>query len=184
MHLHTHPFTPSTDFAEISHRRLSLICTSLFRFLRKFQRMVLVISCTALQESSWDASVDIVMGYRLRSWGLIPSRSKICFSIPVFRPALGPSQPPIQWYLRLTPKQLGHEADYSPPYSAKIMNEAILKLSIGVHPFQSYYIYNFKLNQKHVPCEYNSCVNIPASGCITPNGISGTAGTIMTCNLP
>jgi hypothetical protein len=41
------------------------------------------------------------------------------------RMALGPTQPPIQWVtgaLSLGIKQLGHEADHSPPSSAKIKN--------------------------------------------------------------
>jgi len=41
------------------------------------------------------------------------------------RPALGPTQLPIQWLLgELSPrvKQLGHEADHSPPSSAKVKN--------------------------------------------------------------
>jgi hypothetical protein len=39
--------------------------------------------------------------------------------------ALGPSQPPIQWVLgalSLGIKQLGHEADHSPPPSAEVKN--------------------------------------------------------------
>jgi hypothetical protein len=41
------------------------------------------------------------------------------------RMALGPTQPPIQWVpgaLSLGVKQLGHEADHSPPSSAKVKN--------------------------------------------------------------
>jgi hypothetical protein len=40
-----------------------------------------------------------------------------------FRPALGPTQPLIQWVLvALSPgvKQLGHEADHSPPTNAEV----------------------------------------------------------------
>jgi hypothetical protein len=33
-----YPINPSLDFAEISYQRLSLICTSLFRFLSKFKK--------------------------------------------------------------------------------------------------------------------------------------------------
>jgi len=39
------------------------------------------------------------------------------------RPALGPTQPPIQWILQalsLGVKQLGREADLSPPSSAEV----------------------------------------------------------------
>jgi len=41
------------------------------------------------------------------------------------RLALGPTQPPIQWVpgaLSLGVKQLGHEADHSPPSSAEVKN--------------------------------------------------------------
>jgi hypothetical protein len=41
------------------------------------------------------------------------------------RPALGPTQPPIQWVakvLSLEVKWLGHEADNSPPSSAEVKN--------------------------------------------------------------
>jgi hypothetical protein len=41
----------------------------------------------------------------------------------VFRPALGPTQPPIQWVprgLSLGVKRPGREADYSPPSSAEV----------------------------------------------------------------
>jgi hypothetical protein len=41
------------------------------------------------------------------------------------RPALGPTQPPIQWVLEaLSPevKRPGHEADYLPPSSAEVKN--------------------------------------------------------------
>jgi len=41
------------------------------------------------------------------------------------RPALQPKQPPVQWILgvlTLVIKQPGHEADYSPQFSAEIKN--------------------------------------------------------------
>jgi hypothetical protein len=44
------------------------------------------------------------------------------------RLALGPTQPPIQWVLGALSfgvKQLGHEADHSPPSSAEVKNEWI-----------------------------------------------------------
>jgi hypothetical protein len=43
----------------------------------------------------------------------------------MFRPALGPTQPPIQWVsgaLRVGVKQPGRETDHSPPYSAEAKN--------------------------------------------------------------
>jgi hypothetical protein len=41
------------------------------------------------------------------------------------RPAVGPTQPLIQWVpgtLSLGVKQVGHEADHSPPSSAEVKN--------------------------------------------------------------
>jgi hypothetical protein len=43
----------------------------------------------------------------------------------VSRPALGPSQPPIQWVpeaLSRGVRRQGHEADHSPPFSAEVKN--------------------------------------------------------------
>jgi hypothetical protein len=46
-----------------------------------------------------------------------------------FRPALGPTQPPIQWVpgaVSMGVKHQGHEAGHSPPFSFKVKNsEAI-----------------------------------------------------------
>jgi hypothetical protein len=47
------------------------------------------------------------------------------FFSAVFRPTLEPTQPPMQWVLgalSLGVKQLGHDADHSPPSSAKVKN--------------------------------------------------------------
>jgi hypothetical protein len=58
-------------------------------------------------------SICIVKGHR--GWEF--------FSSPVSRTARGPSQPPIQWVpgaLFLEVKQLGYEADHSPPSSAEV----------------------------------------------------------------
>jgi hypothetical protein len=45
-----------------------------------------------------------------------------------FRPALGPTQPPIQWILQV--KQLGYEADHSLPTGAEVK-----KTWIYMYPF-------------------------------------------------
>jgi hypothetical protein len=74
---------------------------------------------------SGDSSVSIVMGFGLDRWGSIPCRSKIFLFSTASRPAMGPTQPSIQWVLgvsSLRVKQLGHEADHSPPSSADIKN--------------------------------------------------------------
>jgi hypothetical protein len=48
-------------------------------------------------KASLGSSVSIVSYYRLNSGGLIPGRSKIIFPpASVSRPAVGPTQPPIQ----------------------------------------------------------------------------------------
>jgi hypothetical protein len=75
--------------------------------------------------ASWGSSVSIVMGYGLDGQGSIPGRGKIFLSFIASRPALGPTQPPIQWVPgALSPgvKWYGHEADHSPPSSVKVKN--------------------------------------------------------------
>jgi hypothetical protein len=58
--------------------------------------------------------------------GLIPSKSRdFLIFVIASRPVQGPTHPPIQHVVgALSPgvKQLGHEADHSPPYSAKFKN--------------------------------------------------------------
>jgi hypothetical protein len=72
-----------------------------------------------------DSSVGIATGYGLDSRGSIPGRVKnFLFSIAV-SPALGPTQPPIQWVpgaVSLGVKLQGREADNSPPFSAEVKN--------------------------------------------------------------
>jgi hypothetical protein len=56
-----------------------------------------------------------------------PAEAKGFFLYPVFRPALGPTQPPIQWVSGvLSPgvkARPGRDADHSPPSSAEVVNE-------------------------------------------------------------
>jgi tRNA U34 5-methylaminomethyl-2-thiouridine-forming methyltransferase MnmC len=50
---------------------------------------------------------------------------RICLFTTAFRPALRPTQPPIQWEpgaLSLGVKRLSREADHSPPSSAEVKN--------------------------------------------------------------
>jgi hypothetical protein len=48
------------------------------------------------------SSVCIVSGYGLDDWGLIPGRGERIFPLTsVSRPALGPTQPPVQWVSRV-----------------------------------------------------------------------------------
>jgi hypothetical protein len=58
------------------------------------------------------------------------------------RPALGPTQPPIQWVqwaLSLRVKRLGREADHSPQSSAEVKNGAIPPL-LHISPWHSAYL--------------------------------------------
>jgi hypothetical protein len=67
-------------------------------------------------ENSRDSSVDIGTGW---------TRDKICLLSIAARPALGLTQPPMQWVRgALSPgvKRPGREADHSPPSSAEVKN--------------------------------------------------------------
>jgi hypothetical protein len=73
---------------------------------------------------SRDSAVGIVTGYGLDDWGVrvqVSVESRI--SSKSSRPALGSTQPPIQWVpgaLSLGVKWPGREADHSPPTSAEV----------------------------------------------------------------
>jgi hypothetical protein len=76
------------------------------------------------------SSGSIVSDYGLddRASGFYPRRGQRIFPLSsVSRPALGPTQPPVQWVpgvLSLGVKaQPGHDADHSPPSSAEVENE-------------------------------------------------------------
>jgi hypothetical protein len=70
-----------------------------------------------------DSSLGTVTGYWLDGQGSIPGRGKISpFSI-ASRPAMGPTQPLIQWVQGSLPpvvKRPGCKADHSPPSSAEV----------------------------------------------------------------
>jgi hypothetical protein len=69
--------------------------------------------------------VDIATGYGLDSECSVPGKGKIFLFSTAARPALGPTQPPIQWVLgdlSLGIKRQGREADRSPPSSAEGKN--------------------------------------------------------------
>jgi hypothetical protein len=67
------------------------------------------------------SSVSIAPDYGLDGlviesrWG----QDFLCLS----RPALGPTQPPVQWVFPEGQMRPGHAADHSPPSSAKVMEE-------------------------------------------------------------
>jgi hypothetical protein len=71
------------------------------------------------QHKSRDSSASIVMDYGLDDLGSIGGSARFFSSTQhPSRATLGPIQPPIQWILgalSLGLKQLGHEADHSPP---------------------------------------------------------------------
>jgi hypothetical protein len=48
---------------------------------------------------SWDSSVGIVTGYGLDGLGSYPIRGKVFLFSMMSKPALGPTQPLIQWVL-------------------------------------------------------------------------------------
>jgi hypothetical protein len=48
---------------------------------------------------SQDSSIGVVTDYGLDGWGSIPGRGEIFLFSTVSRPALGPSQPPVQWVM-------------------------------------------------------------------------------------
>jgi hypothetical protein len=68
-------------------------------------------------------SVSVVT--RLRAGGLgfdFRKRLGVFLFATAYRPALGPTQPRIQWALSPTVKRPGREADHSPPSSAAVKN--------------------------------------------------------------
>jgi hypothetical protein len=77
-----------------------------------------------MKSSSQDSIVRIATGYGLDDQGVgvrVPVGSRIFSTLS--RPALGPTEPPIQWVPgAISPgvKQQGREADHSPPASAEV----------------------------------------------------------------
>jgi hypothetical protein len=76
------------------------------------------------------SSVSVVSGYGLDERAIevrSPAEAKGFFPLAsVSRPALGPTQPPVQWVMRvLSPGKArpGRDADHSPPSSAEVENE-------------------------------------------------------------
>jgi hypothetical protein len=70
-------------------------------------------------------AVGIATSYGLDGQGSNPNRGKILLFSTAFTQAVGPTQPPMLWILEATyprVKQLGCEADHSPPPTAEVKN--------------------------------------------------------------
>jgi hypothetical protein len=85
------------------------------------------LSC---QGMSWDSSGSIVSDYGLDVRAIevrSPAGQNIFPLSSVSRPALGPTQPPVQWVLGGPfsggKARTGRDADHSPPSSAEVENE-------------------------------------------------------------
>jgi hypothetical protein len=91
------------------------------------------------------------MGYGLEDRVSISVKSKKCFfSSIASRPALGPTQPPIQWEpgaLSPTAKQLGRKPDHTSPSCAEVKNdEAIPPRPIYLHSVDFHYVTKYRDN--------------------------------------
>jgi hypothetical protein len=73
--------------------------------------------------------VGIATDYGLDGMGKNPDRGKIFLSFTASSPALGPTQPPIQWIsgaISLGIKRPDREAEHSPPISAEDKNGGVI----------------------------------------------------------
>jgi hypothetical protein len=86
-----------------------------------------------------NSTVSTVISYWLDGQGLIPTKGKILLFSTAGRPALGPTQPPIQWVRAISPgvKQTKYEADHSS--STKVKNG-------GDTPLSSIYLHGTVFN--------------------------------------
>jgi hypothetical protein len=87
---------------------------------------------------SWNSLVSIAVGYRVDGQSL--NSGKIFLFSTASRLALGPTQPPIQWVpgtLSTGVKQLGHEADHSPPFSFEVKNGGAIPPLLHVSSWHS-----------------------------------------------
>jgi hypothetical protein len=78
-----------------------------------------------VDDSSRDSSVSIVTRLRAGRPGFDSGQGKRIFLVTVSRPAVGPTQPPIQWAPgAVSPgvKRPGREADHSHPSNAVVKN--------------------------------------------------------------
>jgi hypothetical protein len=131
-------------FSFMVFQYIVLFCFHIWKFLSILfyavmyhcQVIVIVISVNFVYKlcycpfGSQVSSGSIVSDYGLddRAIGVRSPAGAKDFSLSsVSRPALGPSQPPVQWVLGvlspLVKAWLGHDADHSPPSSAEVENE-------------------------------------------------------------
>jgi hypothetical protein len=87
-----------------------------------------IFLCHLLKFKSCDSSVGIALGYGLDIRGSrvrFPAVAGNIFLTTASRTALGPTQPPIQWFsevLSLEVKRPGRETYHLPPSSAEVKN--------------------------------------------------------------
>jgi hypothetical protein len=112
---------------------ISIRCWPMFVFAHSFGvcRQTQYLHTSTNINRSLDKSVGIVTGHGLDGLGSIPNRGKIFLFSTASRPALGPTQPPIQWVpwvLSLGAKWPGYKADHSHPSNAEAKNRAATPL--------------------------------------------------------
>jgi hypothetical protein len=92
----------------------------------KGQSIYVTFKNSFMHYSSRDSSVSIVTRLRAGQPGFDSWQEQGCFLLATAsRPALGTTQPPIQWIQRalsLGVNQSGREADHLPPSSAEVKN--------------------------------------------------------------
>jgi hypothetical protein len=135
----------STSDVNLLLPRDCLVLWSIFAPRKTLQIRTVNINETRIYIRSRDSSVGIATGYGLDDrefWIRVPVGSRI-FSTSS-RPALGPTQPPIQWVpgaFSLGVKRRGRKADHSPPASVEI-KKTWLYTSTPTYAFMAWCLIN------------------------------------------
>jgi hypothetical protein len=83
-----------------------------------------------LTDSGARIACGVALGYGLDDWEFVYQHGlEIFLFTTMSKPALGPTQPPLQWApraLSLVVKQPGHESDHSPPSSSEVKECVVL----------------------------------------------------------